>query len=283
MEFASRQLNSIEINGSFYSLQKPKSWEAWHAATPEDFVFSIKGGCYITHILRLRGVEVAMANFFASGLLCLREKLGPFLWQLPPSLAYHPEELETFLKLLPKTTGEAAHLAAHHDAKVAGQTVLKTHNDRPMRHAMEVRHNSFHCPGFVEQLRKYGVALVVADTAGKWPYMEDVTADFIYARLHGDEELYVSGYTPSALSAWEKKVCSWSKGKIPRGSALTTTKPKAPVKSRDVYVYFDNDVKIRAPYDAMDLMHRLKLRDKAEPPECISRADKYEARQHWKS
>lgn len=278
LEFASRELNTIEINGSFYSLQRPSSWKAWYAATPPDFVFSVKGGRYITHILRLREVKVPLANFFASGLLCLEEKLGPCLWQLPPSLVYKEDELELFLAMLPKSTGEAARMARGHDAKVSGHAVLKTGEDRPMRHAMEVRHASFQCADFVRQLRQHQVALVVADTAGKWPFMEDVTADFVYVRLHGDEELYVSGYTPDALAGWAKKARSWSQGRVPRGSVLNAGRPGRSADGRDVYVYFDNDVKIRAPYDAIDLSHRLKLRGKADIPNSIKKAEALQPR-----
>lgn len=282
LEFASGKFSSIEINGSFYSLQRPSSWKAWYSSTPPEFVFSVKGGRYITHIFRLREVKIPLANFFASGLLSLEEKLGPILWQLPPSLIYKPDELETFLNLLPTTSKAASRLAKEHDSKVSGHAVLKTNDDRPLRHAMEVRHPSFRCAEFVEQLRRHQVALVVADTAGKWPFMEDVTSDFIYARLHGDEELYVSGYTPSALAEWARKIRSWSHGKVPQGSALTAQRTPRSMKGRDVYVYFDNDVKIRAPYDAMDLAHRLKLRDKADIPEAIKKAESYEARRSWK-
>jgi uncharacterized protein YecE (DUF72 family) len=260
LAFASRELNSIEINGSFYSLQRPTSYQAWYEQTPDGFVFSIKGGRFITHMKKLKGVETALANFFASGLLALREKLGPILWQLPPSLGFDPQRLGDFFKLLPRDTKEAASLARHHDQRLAGRALTKTDKNRPIRHAMEVRHDTFKNPEFVKLLRQHGVALVVADTAGKWPYMEDVTADFVYARLHGDEQLYVSGYDEPALVRWTEKIQAWSAGHDAPGAVLTVPPAKPRQRGRDVYVYFDNDVKIRAPYDAMNLAANLGLR-----------------------
>jgi uncharacterized protein YecE (DUF72 family) len=260
LAFASRELNSIEIIGSFYSLQRPTSYQSWYEQTPDGFVFSIKGGRFITHMKKLKGVETALANFFASGLLALREKLGPILWQLPPSLGFDPQRLGDFFKLLPRDTKEAASLARHHDQRLAGRALTKTDKNRPIRHAMEVRHDTFKNPEFVKLLRQHGVALVVADTAGKWPYMEDVTADFVYARLHGDEQLYVSGYDEPALVRWTEKIQAWSAGHDAPGAVLTVPPAKPRQRGRDVYVYFDNDVKVRAPYDAMNLAANLGLR-----------------------
>ncbi len=244
LEYASRQLNSIEVNGSFYALQRPKSYRTWHDATPEGFVFSVKANRYITHIRRLKDVEIPMANFFASGLLLLGEKLGPILWQLPPSFRYDREILTHFLSLLPRDTKGAAKLARKHDRKEKDHVWLKTDLNRPLRHALEIRHASFENKEFIRLMRDNDVAIVVADTAGKWPFIEEKTADFMYARLHGDEKLYVSGYTQKALRRWEQKIRKW--------------------KARDVFVYFDNDVKVRAPYDAMTLAHQLGIA--AAPP-----------------
>ncbi len=265
LAYASRELNSIEINGSFYSLQRPTSYKAWYDATPEGFVFSIKAPRFITHMKRLRNVEAPLANFFASGPLILAEKLGPILWQLPPNFKFNAEVLEQFFEMLPRSTQEAAKLAKNHDERLKGRAFLNPVGDCPLRHAMEIRNDSFKSPGFVTLLRKHKVALVVADTAGKWPALEDVTADFVYLRLHGAEQLYVSGYTDSALEKWATKVRAWHKGgDAPEASLLGP--PAKPRKSgRDVYVYFDNDVKVRSPYDAMSLAAKLKLR--APPPE----------------
>jgi uncharacterized protein YecE (DUF72 family) len=259
LEYASRQVNSIEINGTFYSLQRPKSFHAWHEATPGDFMFSVKGPRFITHLKRLKDAEAPLANFFGSGVLRLAEKLGPMLWQLPPSFVYKRETLEAFFKLLPHDTRAAAALARRHDEHLAGRAWTETDAERPVRHAMEVRHASFENPEFIALLRDYGVALVVADTAGKWPVMEDATADFVYVRLHGDEELYVSGYTDAALANWERKIRAWADGGSPPKAKLAGPPMVERSGPRDVFVYFDNDVKVRSPYDAMTLAHRLGI------------------------
>src|SRR6185312_505357 len=235
LAYATARLSSLEINGTFYSLQKPSSYSAWREQAPEDFTYAVKAPRFITHVKRLRGVETPVANFFANGLFRLREKLGPILWQLPPSLRFDPGLIEDFLALLPKDTWAASVTAHGHDAAVDGRCELDPGAKRPLRHALEVRHESFRDPRFVPLLEKAGVALVDADTAGKWPRFEEPTADFVYARLHGDEELYASGYTPSALRAWAEKLKRWTR------------------QGRDAYVYFDNDMKVRAPHDAMAL------------------------------
>jgi uncharacterized protein YecE (DUF72 family) len=258
LEYASRQVNSIEINGSFYSLQRPQSYRAWYETTPDDFVFSIKGSRFITHIRRLKEPRAALANFFASGLLHLEEKLGPILWQLPPSFRYDADRLEAFFDELPRTTREAARLGRTCKGMEKDRVWTRTEVDRPIRHALEVRHPSFEQPEFVHLLRKHGVALVVADTAGKWPFMEDVTADFVYIRLHGDKELYASGYSDAALERWARKIRAWTKGGNPRGGRLIA-KPARSTAGRSVFAYFDNDVKVHAPEDAIALSRRLKL------------------------
>lgn len=265
LEYASRQVASIEINGSFYSLQRPSSYRAWHAATPGDFVFSVKASRFITHMKRLKEVEIPMANFFASGVLCLGEKLGPFLWQLPPSFRYDRERLAAFFKMLPRSTEEASWLARRHDARVKGRAALKTDRQMLLRHALEVRHPTFETAEFVDLLREHDIALVVADTAGKWPFMEDLTSDFVYVRLHGDEELYVSGYTDEALNEWARKIRAWAKGRTPAGSKRFATKAETRPQGRDVFVYFDNDVKVRAPFDAMSLAHKLGFGEAPKP------------------
>lgn len=271
LAYASRQLNSIEINGSFYSLQRPSSYQLWREQTPEGFVFSVKGGRFITHMKKLRNVEEALANFFASGLLALHEKLGPILWQLPPMLPFEPDRLEAFFNQLPRDTKEAAVLAKRHTSKIKGRAWTSTEKLRPLRHCLEVRHDSFKTPSFIQLLRKHEIALVVADTAGKWPYMEDVTADFVYCRLHGDEQLYVSGYTDAALETWARRIRAWGTGGESADAARIGPACKMRKRGRDVYVYFDNDVKVRAPYDAMSLEHKLGLRDVPDaPPDAAS-------------
>ena len=245
LKYAAEHLTSIEINGSFYSLQRPSSYAAWRDQTPDDFVFAIKGGRFITHMKKLADVETPLANFYASGVLALGRKTGPFLWQLPPNLGYDEERLANFFDLLPRTAQQAAELAARHDAKVPDDRALTTVpddiRDMHLRHALEVRHASFEerCDELIALLREHDVALVVADTAGRWPKLDAVTSDHVYVRLHGDKELYASGYTPKALDSWAEKVRGWADDGC------------------DVYVYFDNDMKGYAPHDAMALIERV--------------------------
>lgn len=250
---------TIELNGSFYSLQSPDSYSAWHDATPTGFVFAVKGPRYITHMRRLRDVGKPMANFLASGVLRLGPKLGPLLWQLPPNFKFDAELLEEFLDALPRDTGAALALARRRDVGLMrGRSALAIDRKRRLRHAIEVRHPSFRDPTFIKLLRRHKVALVVADTAGKWPYLEDVTADFLYLRLHGDAELYVSGYSEDALERWARRIRRWSEGSEPPDAARVGGRASKRVR-RDVYCYFDNDVKVHAPFDAQVLMGKLGL------------------------
>jgi len=256
LAYASRQFNTIEINGSFYSLQSPTSYQRWYEETPRGFVFAVKAPRYVTHILRLKHAEQGVANFFASGVLALREKLGPILWQLPPSLRYDAETMEAFLAQLPHDSESVAAIAKQHDRKIK-TPLVKVDRKRTIRHAMEVRHQSFVDEAFIAQLRRHNVALVVADTAGKWPFLEDVTAGFMYLRLHGDKELYASGYTNAALNRWCKHIDAWRKGSQPKDAERCSTKAPRKRASRDIYCYFDNDTKVKAPFDAHKLMDKL--------------------------
>ena len=260
LEFASRAFNSIELNGSFYSLQTPKSYATWYEESPDDFVFSIKGPRYITHIRRLNDVQGPLANFFASGILNLREKTGPFLWQFPPSFRYDEERFEQFFSLLPRDSAQALTLARRRETRMQGRARLAIDHNRPLRHAVEIRHESFATPAFVAMLRRHGIALVVADTAGKWPLLEEVTTDFMYLRLHGDKQLYASGYTDAALDRCGKRIRAWTKGRQPADAHKVSQGDPPSRRSRDVYCYFDNDVKVRAPFDADRLMQELDLK-----------------------
>jgi uncharacterized protein YecE (DUF72 family) len=178
---------------------------------------------------------------------------------LPPSFRFDAERLAEFFDQLPRDTEAAARLARRHDERVNGRATTETDAARPLRHALEVRHPTFATAECVELLRAHDIALVVADTAGKWPFLEDVTSDFIYVRLHGDEELYVSGYTEEALREWARKIRGWARGTTPARTERVGPPIPAQKSGRDVYVYFDNDVKVRAPYDAMSLAHRLGI------------------------
>jgi uncharacterized protein YecE (DUF72 family) len=240
LEYAAERMTSIEINGSFYSLQRPSSYAAWREQTPDDFVFSVKGGRYITHLKRLVDVETPLANFLASGVLALGPKLGPVLWQLPERLAFDADVLDGFFASLPRTTTAAATLATSHDDKVKeGRSLTVAEVDLPLRHALEFRSASFATEEAFEVMRRHDVACVLADTAGRWPKVEQVTSDFMYVRLHGDKELYASGYTDESLAEWSAKCRSWEQ------------------QGLDVFVYFDNDIKGYAPHDAMKLISLL--------------------------
>lgn len=252
LEFASREFATIEINGSFYSLQRPESFLRWRDETPEDFVFSIKGSRYITHFRRLREVKQPLANFFAQGLLELGEKLGPILWQFPPNFKYEREGFEEFLKLLPRSTGAAARLARQHDAWMKDRGATRAGQDGRLRHCVEIRNESFATPEFVNLLRGQDVGLVVADTV-EWPLLMDVTSDFVYCRLHGSEQLYASGYTEAALEKWSARVAAWARGGDSPDGKFAGPERSASRKMRDVFVYFDNDAKVRAPADARSL------------------------------
>lgn len=258
LAYASHQVCTVEINGTFYSLQKPQNFADWRDATPGGFVFAVKAPRFLTHILRLKNIDEPLANFLASGVLALREKLGPMLWQLPPTLQFDPARLEAFLDKLPPDTEAAARLAHRHGPRMRGRSLVDTDARRPLRHALEIRHPSFACAEFVDLLRRHNVALVTADTAGKWPLLEDATADFAYIRLHGDKVLYSSGYTAEAIADWARRIDAWARGATPRGARLAgpRTRNRGP---RDVYCYFDNDMKVMAPRDARALMAALKL------------------------
>ena len=262
MAYAARTFPSIEVNGTFYGQQRPEIFERWRDGTPDDFVFAIKASRYITHIRRLRDATGPMANFFAQGVVALGKKLGPFLWQLPPSYRFDPDRLEDFLRLLPQDTDAAVQLARRHEPRMKGRVFLTPERKRPLRHAMEIRHESFRDERFVQLLRKYRVGLVVADTV-EWPRLGDITADFVYARLHGSEQLYASGYSDAALDDWARWFRSWSRSRSPR-EVDRVSATKARTKVKDIFVYFDNDMKVRAPFDAMKLAERLKV--KAGPP-----------------
>ncbi len=242
LRYAAERLGTVEVNGSFYSLQRPSSYAAWRDQVPAGFPLAVKGGRFITHMKRLRDVEAPLANFFASGVLALRDRLGPVLWQVPERVHYDPDLLASFFDLLPRTIGAAAALARRHDDKLADDRTLTTaprgYADRRIRHALEFRHESFCTDEAFALLREHDIACVVADSAGRWPRAEAVTSDLAYVRLHGDQELYTSGYSDAALDAWADKIRTWS-------------------READVVVYFDNDAKGFAPHDALRLQERV--------------------------
>ena len=241
LTYLSRQLDSVELNGSFYSLQAPASYRRWHRETSDDFVFSIKGGRFITHMKKLRNVETALANFLASGVLALEQKLGPILWQFPEQLGFD-DRFEAFFELLPRDTRAAARLARRFDRSRLREAVTDVHVTRPLRHAVELRNPSFRGPEFMELLREQDIAWVIADSAGRWPCVDSVTSSFVYVRLHGEERLYGGRYSERALTSWAKRSRGWMDA------------------GHDVYVYFDNDAEAHAPRDALRLQSKLRSR-----------------------
>lgn len=261
LAYAGSKFPTVEINGTFYSLQSPESFRRWAAETPADFVFAVKGPRFITHMLKLSRPEQPLANFFANGILELGPKLGPILWQFPPNFRFSAERLEAFFHCLPRDTRAAADLARHHDHRVKGRTALEIDRKRPIRYAIEIRHDSFRTADFIALLRKHRIALVCADTVD-WPLLMDLTADFIYCRLHGSEVLYSSGYGDAALRRWAARITAWAKGGEPKNSDRVIARPVPKTvpgsKGRDVYVYFDNDAKVRAPFDAERLARLLQ-------------------------
>lgn len=259
LEYASHQLNAIEINATFYRMQRPENFVTWRDETPRGFRFAVKGSRFITHMKQLRDVRAPLANFFASGVLRLEEKLGPLLWQFSDRLKFDAQRFATFLELLPRSERAAARLARGHDHRVAGRVSFHIDTDRNVRHALEVRHPSFFCDDFLDLLRSHNAALVFSDAAADWPYAEDVTADFIYIRLHGAEELYASGYDDPALDEWARRARHWLAGSEPRDARRAGSRRARKRKGRDVYVFFDNDAKVRAPFDALGLADRLEL------------------------
>ncbi len=259
LEFASRHVQTIEINGSFYSLQSPRRYADWYDTAPPGFVFSVKASRYLTHTLRFRDASAthsALANFFASGIFNLREKLGPILWQFPPSFKFNNEAFEAILRALPKNTDEAADLAAQHDAHVK-EPCIRAPRKRRLRHVIEVRHSSFRDEDFIKLLRKYRAGLVVSDSVKDWPYAEDATSDFMYLRLHGTQTLYGGQYKNAALDRWAARIRDWAAGREPEDAQRISRTPARRRSKRDVFCYFDNDKKAQAPFDARRLMERL--------------------------
>jgi uncharacterized protein YecE (DUF72 family) len=236
LPWISRRFATLEANGSFYSLLSPSTYGAWYEQTPRELRIALKGSRFITHNKKLGDARVALANFLASGVLALREKLGPILWQLSSRQVFDRERLAGFLTLLPRDTRSAAELAADHDERVA-QPYLAGEPNHRIRHVLEPRHPSFLQPDSIELLRRARVALAVSH-AGRWPMFEETTASFTYVRLHGAPETYASGYSDEQLAAWARKIRAWS-------------------REGDVYVYFDNDARGHAPHDAERLTGRL--------------------------
>jgi uncharacterized protein YecE (DUF72 family) len=265
LAYASRIFSSIEINRSFYALLSPAMCTAWRDAVPPGFVFSLKGSRFITHNKKLRDTEQALANFFASGPLALGDMLGPIVWQLSANMAFDAGRLESFLANLPTSTAQAAQLASRHDERVK-QAHLQVDQDRPLRHVLEPRHPSFASPECAALLRRYRVALAVSDSPS-WHYIEEPTADFMYIRLHGSQQLYASQYTDAELAHWAGHVRAFLRGRMPADARrISDTQAAGP---QDVFVYFDNDAQAFAAQDAQRLAKLLSRNAAASRPRSV--------------
>jgi uncharacterized protein YecE (DUF72 family) len=232
LEHAAAHLGTIEINGTYYGSQKPESFARWRAETPDDFVFSVKGSRYITNRRVLAEAAPSIERFFSGGVMELKEKLGPINWQFMPTKAFDPADFEAFVKLLPRGVDGLA-----------------------IRHAVEVRHDSFRTPEFIDLLRAYGVAAITAGDSD-YPQIADVTAPFVYARIMGTSETESEGYAAADLDRWVQRAWHWSKGVVPDDLQRVASAP-APTVARDVFLYVISGAKIRNPAAAMALTRRL--------------------------
>ena len=230
LEYASQRVTSIEINGTFYRLQKPEVFEKWHDATPKEFMFSVKAPRFIVQRKDLSSAGTAVERFIASGIGELRSKLGPILWQLSPTKKFDPQELDQFLALLP--------------AEV---------NQLPLRHALEVRHASFFNREFLDIVRRHRVAVVYEDDAA-YPGTADLTSSFVYARLRRSAASVATGYSLTALKQWSRRAETWARGSEPAGLPRIAPKPKMAGTPREVFIYFINGAKERAPAAAQKLI-----------------------------
>lgn len=257
LAYTSARLGNIEINATFYSHQKAASFQNWASQTPDDFVFTVKGHQLVTHIKRLKDVELPLANFFASGVMALGKKLGPFCWQLPGNSKYDPERLETFLSLLPQTPEALAALAKKSEG-LKSEPYVDASGITKVRHAIEVRHDSFAVPQFIEQLRAHNVALVYSDTS-EWIYI-DQTADFAYARLQGAPG--AEAYTPEERIERGQWLKNLSEGEPIGWTYITGPEDNPP--PRDVFAFFVSTDKEHAPQNARAVMAQLGLKGPGE-------------------
>lgn len=234
LAYAGQHLTSIEINSTYYGSQKPETFRKWARDVPDGFIFSVKGSRFTTNRRVLAEAGDSLKYFFNTGVLELGDRLGPFLWQFAPTKKFDEADFGAFLELLPQ--------------KLEG---------KPMRHVVEVRHDSFNTPAFPALLRKFGVAAVYAEHA-KYPGIADVTADFIYARLQKGEDDIPTAYPPKALDAWSRRLKLWAEGKEPDDLPKLDAKHKPKAQPRNVFAYIIHEGKIRAPAGAMALIERLQ-------------------------
>ena len=251
LEHAIREVDTLEVNGTFYGLVSPDTVRSWRAAAPRGFTFAVKGSRYVTHQKKLRDADRTVANFFAQGVLELDDALGPVLWQLPANLHFDEDRVEQFLSVLPHHTDDAVALARRHDDRVR-EVAYGPGTAHRIRHVLEVRHESYWCDAMARLARRHGVALVFSH-AGDWPYTEEVTAGFVYLRLHGTDPTYASAYDDDALGWWADRIRAWRDGGQPSDAHRFTDRTPPRRRGRDVYVYFDNDQGGHAPRDAARL------------------------------
>ena len=255
LSYATSTFDTLEVNGTFYGLVSPDTVRAWRRDAPSGFVYAVKGSRFITHNKKLKDPHGPLANFFAQGVLELDDMLGPLLWQLPGNLRFDAERLEAFLGLLPRDTSAAAALARQHDDRV-NDVAYGPGTRHRLRHVLEVRHPSFLGDEAVRIARRHGVALAFSH-AGDWPYTEEVTAGFVYVRLHGTSPTYGSAYGPAALRRWADRIRRWADAGEPDDAVRISDRQPPRRKGRDVYVYFDNDMGGHAPREAQQLQDLL--------------------------
>lgn len=238
LEFASRKVTSIEINGTFYKIQKPSTFQSWYDATPQGFVFAVKAPQYITHIRRLKEeIETPVANFFASGLFRLKEKLGPILWQFPPNMMLKDDRFEKFIKLLPKTPAAASKVSKGHSSWLKGSAETSSKQVPAIRHAFEFRHPSFFNADFLGLLRENNIAVVFAHGGDEKLYIDTPTADFVYARMQGQGKEFAKGYPKKTLQDWRKQIAGMAK-----------------IGVKEAFTYFGTEKKKYSPLDALNLI-----------------------------
>lgn len=262
LTYAAERFDTIEVNGTFYSLTDPATCRHWHDSSPADFVFAIKGSRYITHTKRLKDTDGPLANFLASGILELGTKLGPILWQLPLNMRMQSDRLDRFLASLPSDSSEAADMAREHDERVEDVSYGPDTNHR-LRHVLEVRHPSFFQPETATITKRHGVALCFSHSRD-WPLLEQVTAGFVYIRLHGPGETYASEYGEADLRRWVRRIKVWRSGGEPDEPNHISDLDPPRRKERDVYVYFDNTASGHAPRNALRLGELVHEADKPQ-------------------
>ena len=252
LDFATARFPTLEINRTFYSLVDPKTMRAWYRSAPNGFRYAVKGSRFITHNKKLKGADGPLANFLAAGVLELKEKLGPILWQLGANLHFNAERVDRFLASLPGNLDDVADRAKKATSGRPSVVERQGANHR-VRHVIEPRHESFFVPEMVGLARRHKVALAFSHSS-KWQYTEEVTAGFVYLRLHGPNAVYASAYTSAQLEEWARRIRLWAAGLEPDDAKRITDRAPPRRKRRDVYCYFDNDSGGHAPRQATELI-----------------------------